>query len=61
MLRYLLIDLKLLGLLNYQVVLVHFVVVSIAGFYFLFAELNSASFRASEHVLTLGLVVLVTK
>lgn len=49
--RYLLRDLTLPGLVTYQVVFVPLVVVCI-GFYFSFAELDSASFRASEHGLT---------
>lgn len=48
--RFLLIDLKLLGFLSYQMVLVSFVV----EFYFISAEP-----RTGEHGLTLGFVVLV--
>lgn len=49
--RYLLRDLTLPGLVTYQVVFVPLVVICV-GFYFSFAELDSASFRASEHGLT---------
>lgn len=37
-----------------------FVVIDV-GFCFLFAELNNASFRASEHVLPVGTVVPMRK